>query len=469
MPLFNFIYHVPYLIASIPIAFGSTLVFAYKFALLISFLLSGVCMYAFARKFFNDQKTALFVTMLYQFAPFHLIDLVVRGDMAEGFAIAFLPLVLFAILQEHVPLISIATLLLVTSHNSISLLFFGIAVLFVMFFSKNRMRAFLGLGLGLTLSAFYWLPAILERKYTYGDLFMKDLYTSHFVNPLLLFIPNLTDARVLQVGGVAVSFGVMQTVVLIQGIVQLVKKTYRFAFSKRVIWFSLLLTLASVIMMLPLSRILWQQITILRMFQFPWRFLNIAVFSLALLGGVTLVHKKTSHALLVGIILLTILPTIVYFRPPLGFDYKDNQEFWNYELNTTFFGETDVIWSAGPASRFPQNRFEVVGGEGTITDPVKRDTVHTFTVSAQTPVHIVDHTQYFPGWRVFSDGQKIPIEFQDQNWRGRITFRLPSGTHSVRVIWGNSPIRQVAEGITRISLLVLLGSLLWQTFRKPHI
>ena len=447
MPLFNFIYHVPYLVTSVPVALGSTLVFAYKFALLVSFLTAGVFMYLFARKFFNDQKIALVVALLYQFTPFHLIDLVDRGDMAEGFAVAFLPLVLYAILREHIPLIAISSLLLITSHNSVSLLFFGIAILFTLSFSKNKTKGLVGLGLGLGLSAFYWMPALLERKYTYGDLFMKNLFTSHFVQPWLLFIPNITDASSLQVGDVAVSFGLMPTIALM---LTFVKKI-----PKKIFWFCIMLTSVSVVMMLPISRFFWERIAILRMFQFPWRFLNIPVFSLSLLGGATLLTKKTSSAVVLVIVALTILPTVVYFRPPLGFDYKDEKEFWNYQLNTTFFGETDVIWSAGPASSVPKNSFEVIGGNGTIVDPVKGDTVHTFTVNAETDVHIIDHTQYFPGWRVYSDGQKIPIEFQDQNWRGRITFRLPSGMHTIKVAWEQSPVRLVAQSITLISLVAI--------------
>ena len=155
------------------------------------------------------------------------------------------------------------------------------------------------------------------------------------------------------------------------------------------------------------------------------------------------------------IVLITVLSVSVYFRPPLGTDRIDETYYWNYPLNTTYFGETDVIWSAGPAGAYPESRFDVIGGEGSIVDPVKKGTMHTFTVRAETDVHVVDRTQYFPGWRVYVDGQKTPIEFQDQNWRGLITFRVPSGTHHIRVSWEESPVRRIAEAITALAFFTI--------------
>lgn len=466
MPLFNFIYHVPYLVTSLFIFLGGGLVFSFKMSMLISFLLSGIGMYAFALRFFRHEGKAFVAAVLYQFAPFHLVDLVVRGDVAEGYALAFLPWVLYALMRgfesndakKNIIFTSVAALLLITSHNAISLVFFGIAFLFSLVFApsmRKRIEAGIGLGLGLTLSAFYWLPALMERKYTYGDLFMKDMYLSHFAPFFHFLVPNLTNSEAMQTGGIAVSFGLVQAAALIIGVVMLMRNRIRDAKEKKTVLVMLLLTLAAFFFMQPASKVFWAGIPILRMFQFPWRFLNIAIFSLALLGGTVLIRKKTTMLFSVIIVLVTVLSVSVYFRPPLGMDPIDETYYWNYPLNTTYFGETDIIWSAGPAGSYPQNRFEVIEGNGTIANQVKKGTLHTFTVDAQTEVNVVDKTQYFPGWRVLNGGQKIPIEFQDQNWRGLITFRLPPGTHHIQVLWGKSPIRRIADVITALSFITI--------------
>ena len=96
MPLFNFIYHVPYLLSALFIFLGFGLVSTFKIVLSLSFLLSGVFMFAFAKAFFKDDKKALLVTIFYQFAPFRLVELLVRGSYGEVYAYTFFPLVLFA-------------------------------------------------------------------------------------------------------------------------------------------------------------------------------------------------------------------------------------------------------------------------------------------------------------------------------------------------------------------------------------
>lgn len=464
MPLFNFIYHVPYLVASAVVFLGGGLVFAFKVSLTASYLLSGIFMYLFALRFFKHEGKALLATILYQFAPFHLIDLVVRGDMAEGYALAFLPLVLYAVTRgfthknssHNILFTGLSVLLLITSHNAISLVFFGIITLFVLLFSpdnKKRMEGLMGLFLGLTLSAFYWAPAIIERRYTYGDLFMKDMYKSHFAPLLNFFIPNLTNSENLQTGGIAVSLGFIQVAGLVWAFLLLLRKRIAATSEKRVIWFSLFLTAMALFVMQPVSQFLWTTIPILRMFQFPWRLLNVTTFSLAILGACVFISKKTPVYILAALLTATVASTAVYFRPPLGMDQIDEKYYWDYPLNTTYFGETDIIWSAGPAGSYPESRFEVVGGSGKISNPVKKGTFHTFTVTAENDVQIVDRTQYFPGWRVYVEGKKTPIEFQDQNWRGLITFRVPQGTHTVRVVWEESPVRRIAEAVTLLSLI----------------
>lgn len=471
MPLFNFVYHVPYLVTMIPLAAGAGLVFSFKFALVMSFLLSGVFMFLFSRLFFQNVRKAIIATVLFQFAPYHLVDLVVRGDIAEGFALAFFPLTLYSITRcfheknilRNILFICGSSALLILSHNSISLIFFGVAILFSVFFAPTivkKIEAWTGLGLGLMVSSFYWLPAIIEHQYTYGDLFMKNMYASHFAPLSHFFIPNFTNNSAFQIGGIAVSFGLVQICALLISIALLVQRKFFTTFDKKVMLFCLLLTMIAIFFMQPVSTFLWSSISLLRMFQFPWRFLNITTFSLSIIGAIVLNSMLSSRKIIL-IIVITILSTLVYFKPPLGFDPIHEDYFWNYPLNTTYFGETDIIWSAGPASEYPKKRFEIIEGEGEIVNPLWKGTIHTFVVTSSSPVKIVDRTQYFPGWRVMNNGNKIPIEFQDQNWRGLITFRLAAGKHNIQIIWGDSPIVRVAKLLTLLSFMGTVGIALW--------
>ena len=161
-----------------------------------------------------------------------------------------------------------------------------------------------------------------------------------------------------------------------------------------------------------------------------------------------------------GTLALVIVSTLYFWNPPLGFDTVSDEGFyWNYPLNTTYYGETDVVWSAGPHQSYPPSPIQVASGDTIVTNIEKRSTQHTFQVSSTTESTIVDNTQYFPGWRAYVDGTQVPIEFQDINWRGLITFSVPPGQHSVRVAFGHTPVRLIANVVSVSTLLFLL--LIW--------
>ncbi len=476
MPLFNFYYHIPYLAAVPLMLMGVSLVWSFKLITIASFLLSGVFMFAFAQNFFKDIRKAYVATFLFQFAPFHLIDLVVRGDVGEALAYTFLPLVLlfltriFTQKDDRMSMLAcgVSTALLILSHSAIGLMFFGTSILFILFAapsSTKRWHGLIGLGLGLLLTAFFWIPVFAERKYTYGDFFMKDMYKSHFAPLWMFFVPNFTNTEKLQIGGIAVNFGLIPTIAFFVGLWQLIRKRTSVP---RFLLFGFILTLGALCLMQPISASLWSHISILRAFQFPWRFLNVTVFALAMIGASVLIHKKTSTLLYSAILGLCVLSTIVYWYPPLGFDRVDEKYLWNYPLDTTFFGETNLVWSAGPAGSYPKAPIELIAGKGEISNVVKHDTVHTFTVVAQTDVQLLDNTQYYPGWRVYRDTIKVPIEFQDEHHRGMITFHLPPGTHHITVSFGETPIRTAADGITVITILMMVGSAVLLQRKKPR-
>lgn len=473
MPLFNFIYQLPYFIASIFLLFGFGLVHSFKVTLALSYILSGIFMLMFARLFFKDAKKAFLVSVFYQFAPFRLVELLIRGSFGEVYTYAFLPLVLFGLTRlfknfsyQYMLLTTFASALLILSHNSISLVFFGICAAFVIFFSKSKKNFLIGITaliLGLMLSSFYWIPALFEHKYTYGDLYMKNVYLSHFVPFPLFFVPNFTNNPSLYIEKIPPQLGIFHVIALFLFFLALVKKIpyVQSSSMRRLFVFCSVLTFGAIFFMTSISKFLWGSLSVLRQFQFPWRFLAVTSFTSAICStayrSVPLFRKKFAYVILIA---LVVASTAYYWRPQEGYDKVNESYYWNFPLNTTYYGETDVVWSAGPAKSYPKSRVEVIDGEGKIENVAKKSNLHTFTVSARTNVKIVDHTQYFPGWRVYVDGkQGDAIEFQDPNWRGLITFRVPKGEYDVKVAFGESRIRLIADIISLSTLVGLV--LIW--------
>lgn len=472
LPLFNFIYHTPYLIAAPLIGMGVSLVLTFKLLLLISFLSAGIFMYAFTKKVFKNDRAALLVTLFYQFAPFRLVEMLVRGSLGELYTYAFLPLVLYGLasLFEKISLINIsltaiATLLLIISHNSISLVFFGVSLLYALFFartSKNLFWALLALTLGLMASSFYWVPAVIEHKYTHGDLYMKDLFRLHFPPISQFFIPNLFNNKNLETQGIATQLGLFHALALAGAAFWLLAKAKISWLYRRTLIFSLVLAAVAFFFMSRTSEFIWERISFLRQFQFPWRFLSLTSFATALTSVSFLALAASKKNLLYWLLLtLLVASTVYYWYPPLGFDKATGEAaYWNYPLNTTFFGETDVIWSAGPAKEYPSEPVTVAEGKANVSNYLKRSTLHTFQVHAETNSLLVDKTQYFPGWRVYVDDVKAPVEFQNPAWRGLITFSVTPGEHMIKVIFEKSKIQFVSEIISWLTLFSLFFGLI---------
>lgn len=467
MPLFNFMYQLPYFLSSIFLYLGFGLVNSFKIVLSLSFILSGIFILLFANAFFKDPKKGFLVAIFYQFAPFRLIEVLTRGSFGEVYTYTFFPLVLFGLTKlfqthryKYFFLTAAAVFLLVISHNALSLVFFAISVCFILFFAqkKNYVLGFGALFSGLLLSSFYWIPAIFEHKFTYGDLFMKNLYLSYFPQFQNFFIPNPTNLEVLQTKGISVQLGVFHVIFIFLAILTLFKSKKIDEKTKKVFIFSLMIFLIALFFMQPVSLFFWERISWLRQFQFPWRFLAVEAFVTSLLSvsffSIGFLKNKWVY---LATIILVVFSTAYYWKPALGYKDINEKDSWNYPLNTTYFGETDVIWSEGPAKAYPKSRVDVIGGKAEVKNFTKKTQIQTFIVDAKTDAQLVDHTQYFPGWKVYANGKEVPIEFQDQNWRGQITFYLPKGLNNVKVVFTEDKIRFFADVLSLSSFVLLLG------------
>lgn len=465
MPLFNFIYQLPYFVSSIFLFLGTGLVLSFKLSIALSYILAGITMYLFAKEFFGDSKKAFLVAIFYQFAPFRIVELLIRGSFGEMYAYAFAPLVLYFIARilrknnvNNKIGLAISTALLVVSHNALSLIFFGVAVLFIFVLSKTskqKISALVSLFYGLCLSAFYWVPALLEHKYTYGDLFMKDMYRQHFPPIQNFILPNFFNDIHFQTGGIDVQIGIFHLIAIVLGVCVLFGK--KVDEQNKLILISLSLVALSLFMMQPISITLWEHQNFLRQFQFPWRFLGLTAFAASLcsvsLSSFKWFDKKYIYGL---IIFLTIFSTAYFWNPPLGFDKIDEQYYWNYPLNTTYFGETDLIWSAGRAYSFPKSRVEVIDGQAVVSNFQKKTTIQTFKVQSDKGAKLIDHTQYYPGWKVMVNNQEVPIEYQYQIYPGQLVFKVPSGNSSVVVKFTETKPRLIADLISLFSFVGLI-------------
>lgn len=465
-PIFNFFHPLPYYITTPFVMMGFNLVTTLKIGFLISYIFSGIGMLMFARAFFGDDRTAFLVTVMYQFAPFRLVEILVRGSLGGIYAYSVVPFILYGITKlngtkeyKYFFFTAVATALLSISHNIVGVMMFGICILFVFFFSSSRKSmfvSFLSLFTGVALAGYFVIPAILEHKYTLGYRFTKDLFWDHFPKLYTFILPNFINAESLRTAEVAVSIGLFHVLgfgtALFMFFMRLLSKQLT-----KVTVFTVIIFVVTLFLMQPVSMKLWENISFLRQFQYPWRLLAVINVVTAFIGSVYLsvpLIKKSSLAYAILLVLI-IGTTIYYWNPPQGYQNVNEDEFRNYPLSTNYYGEVDLVWSEGTQKSFPDSYADVVAGTATVSGLIRKPIIHSYKVEALTDSTILDRTQFYPGWKVYVDGNDTPIQFQDQNYRGLITYPVTAGTHNIVVKFVQSKIQQFSNAIS-IGMFILL-------------
>lgn len=469
-PILMFLYPLPSYFASFFHFLGISLVDSFKLVAALSFILSGLFMFAWLREFL-DKRAALLGAVLYLFVPYRFVEIYVRGDIGENLAFAFMPLVLFALSklgkQFNLRGIYFTFLLsafsfagLILSHNAMSLLFFPFIVFYLIClyinersWKKSLVRA-LSLILGFLISFFFWFPAFFEGKYTLRDIVTQGQYVFHFVNPKNLIYSAWSFGGS---GSFTVQLGVT-TIVLCALSLFLIKQLFKEKDDLRYLYSGTLLFIAvSIFLMLRQSSFLYHTFSILEKLQFPWRFLGLLAFYTSSLSAMFIGRIKTNNKnlLVVFLILLTIIPTVSYWHAKSYKKIPDNF-FNNTYKGATDTGESAPIWSVRFMEKAPIAPIQILSGSATIV-PLPRKTVeHEYVLKATTPVRLRENTLYFPGWKVYVDYKPLSnIEFQDPANRGVITFKVDAGLHDVLLKFEDTKLRRTANLISAISLLVI--------------
>ncbi|MDX1415668.1 MAG: 6-pyruvoyl-tetrahydropterin synthase-related protein, partial [Candidatus Promineifilaceae bacterium] len=297
-PFFNFYAPLSIYIAAVFRFIGFSYVHSIQLAQLAGFGMAAGGMFFLARRWFQNEWAGLLASLAYSAAPFHMVNIYVRGDsLAEFWAMAFYPLVLLAVdgffdpsfsrnsSKTAVALFALVYAALILSHNISALIFSPFLLLYILlrWLSQHRSKpaygrllsvAF-GLLLALALAAWFFVPALAERELaqlgpvTEGYFHFSNHFLGTEQRPLLQITPLFNYS----VAGLeAFRLGLVQTVTLVAGVVVLLAwKQTEITGSKRL--FILLTLILSTFMLLPLSGWLWHNLPLLAFTQFPWRFL----------------------------------------------------------------------------------------------------------------------------------------------------------------------------------------------------
>lgn len=470
-PILMFLYPFSSYVASLFHFLGASYVDSLKIIFGIGFIASGLTMYLWARKQFNEYF-GIAAALLYIYAPYRFIDLYVRGAIGEHMAFIFPPLILYCILQffssKNIKMktvsfigISISFALLLFAHNAISLMFMPIIVCYavILSYSKKEYKSLVYILAavlnGLLLSSFFTFPAFLEGKFTLRDIVTGDEYRDRFVTNPLAFLYGAWSYGI--TGQFSVQIGIAQIlgIILMPFVFVKTKKKE----TKALLLMLLVFFVGALFLMLPQSNFVYQIITTLQKFQFPWRFLTLTVFTSAILGSclfLVIKNKKTKIIVLIGLTLVLVGSTFSYWHAK-AYSRIPDSFFENVYNGTTDTGESAPVWSIRFMEHRPKARAEVIDGIATIKEIERKSTLHTYRILVTSgKARIRENTLYFPNWKVIVDGKEVAIQFQDPAERGLITYDLLKGEHKIEVIFADTKLRVISNLVSLFSLAALI-------------
>lgn len=498
-PFFSYYAALPYYLTGLLALVGFDLLTALKVVQTAGFVAAALAMYGWMGGVSRSRWATWLAATAYTVAPFHLVNVYVRGDsLSEFWAFAFYPLILWALdrlggsppsprLRISITLPALAYAGLLLTHNISALIFTPFVILYlVMRWLKRELNwrslviGHCSLLIGLLLSAWFWLPALAES----GQVQLGTVtggyfhYSLHFRFSDLVQRSVLFDYAITPDGGTPFAMGLAQAVLAGVGGVVLLVRGLRRRLDAR--WGFVLLGLAlSTVMITPLSRPLWDHLPLLPMVQFPWRFLSVqALFAAAVTGR--LVPERWQRGLsLAGVAFLVggvlVASALLPLRPdrlPIGPGDVTVERLQLYELFTGNIGTTiryEYLDRSVVPRPFTSEAMVDPGAppraiplEGAVLEatPVEREPTRQVWRVWGEGGGIAFPLLYWPGWEARVDGE--PAEVWPVEGSGYLALEVGPGEHTIVLRLGRTPVRAVAEAVSLVTLTALLVILAWR-------
>src|SRR3989344_3116975 len=274
-PTFVYVYQLPYWMGTVLYRFIPNVEIVFKLLMWLSLAGSGVSFFVWVRKH-TPLLSAFLASVMYMGAPYRMADIYERGALGEALFFVVAPL-LFLVSDKGSLLVALVTFAALTTHALTFGVFFVPLIIYVWITKKKRgdfFKFLVGIGLGAGLAGFQLLPMIGEQKYVRLDITYYQIFTDHFVDfGKLLRLPGVDV-------GTGIQLGIVQGLILAVMMVVVVKEWRKINVIEV---FFVIVSLVAMLLILPLSKILWEKT--LFWLLFPWRFLTLTTFTTAALGG----------------------------------------------------------------------------------------------------------------------------------------------------------------------------------------
>lgn len=478
-PIFNFYGPLPYYVGGALHAIGVPALIATKAMFGIGILAPAFVLF-WVMSVSVGWEAGLLSSVLFLYAPYHAVQIYVRGAVGEYWELMFWPLIYYAFVywgrikkrNANIALGAIGISGAILAHTLLGY----VTVLFVAagyvcywlyrlcvrrFDAQMAMWQGITILMGLGISSFFWLPASFEMSLTSvsGQVSATANYLDHFVCVSQLW-SSLWGYGGSAIGCVDGQSYMLGKIHLIIAAISILLWAYVRPKEERGVYISgFVLAFVGIFFATSYSSAFWKSIPGFSYIQYPWRFLAVAAFGLSLLGGALplVMSKKSGYrtGIIVVISLVIVLLSKKWFVPQ-----------YTYEIPSSAFEDRiDLRWRASKVSDeyLPVSVVRPKEASGVIFDTIgsgnavyvvvlEKTVVHEkFRVTATESAVISLHKAYFPGWLYFVNQKEVKPAIV--NGLPRIT--IGSGISEISLIFTDTPVRALGNWISLISVSLL--------------
>lgn len=483
-PIFNFYAPLPYYFGGALYALGVPALLATKIMFGV-----GVVAPAIVIAWLLGFPAGIVAGSLYLFAPYHAVQIYVRGAVGEYWSLIFWPVILFVFTRwdslhkynRHVLLGSIGIGGVILSHTLLGyvtvlfifaglLLYWLIALFRGRFVKKDFLLQLLAVWLGLGVSAFFWLPAFAEMGFTNvsGQISATAHYADHFVcvSQLWSSVWGFGGSAAGCVDGMSFMLGKIHILLAVLGAI--VWMVTRPKGSSGLFVAGLLCIGTGLFFVTEYSRGVWAVVPGFPYLQYPWRFLALVSLGISVSGSfITGMAPKGVMRWIVAVsaALLVAGMSVKWFTPQYSYT----------RISADFESEADIRWRVSKISDeyLPEDIIRPKDASQAVFGTIEADNsllvrelentairAHYSVISTQ-PGMLKINRAYFPGWRYYVDGEEVlPVIAH-----GLPGIQIGAGKSEISMAFTDTPVR-VAGNVLSILSVIVWGGLLYGKQRK---
>ena len=490
-PVFNYFpYLSHYFIVITHLLTGISLVWSYKVVAVLVVYITFLGAFLLGRDLYEDENSGIFTAVSFVYSPYLLMTNNIRGGLPEAFALASLPFCLWAwvrlIRGERIFVIwaGITYAVMILSHNGSAVQISILIVMYALFYGRNQIvfvvkqlciATFIGIGL----SAFYWLPALLELQYAQvasgyastGIVFHQNFtdIAGLFKYPAFPVDSDLINPTVSNPLGIA---SILFSLIAISRMRLTINK--HFVETRVTVFIAMIL----LFLVLPQSDWVWESIVLLQLTLWPWRFVGPVSLLLGLVGASLFVtiNKRTS------IILMSCLFTLIVNGLPWMYPPRESlvsprnvEDLARFEMIPWLIGTSSTaeyvpVWVKELPDTSNQQKLLYDNSDPDRLDrnglPTTANVVHIensilsdrYQINSTNDLVLSFNHFFFPGWRAWIDDNPAPIVVSQPH--GLMKVFVPAGQSTLKIAFDSTVVRDVASIVSLVVFILVVMMLI---------